>query len=325
MQKKPGLIFVFLFSLFISVAGQETDYGHGFQTMMVNNPAYAGIGDAGTMRLSYLNFYPGNSYNFHSVYVSYDSYFKLLHGGTGIFFSDDYSGGIINDLRGGFCYSYFLQAGKEFYINAGLSASFFHRGFDFSGAVLPDMIDPMGAISLPSSENLTNSGKTLFDAGTGFLFIYRNYYGGIGITHLAEPDMSESGSSTDRIRRKYFANFVADYLLDKRNNLMIKPIAALEIQEDFLSVSAGTVFESNSFSVSTIFFINNYSNIDMQAGFSLKREKMAIFYNYKFSLRSGGSLLPFSLIHQAGLSFNINSLNNVKKSAGVKTINVPEL
>ena len=85
----------------------------------------------GSVRFSYLNFYPGNSYNFHSVYFSYDSYFPGIHGGAGIYVSDDYLGGIMNDVRGGLSYSYFLQAGKELYINAGLTASFFHRGFNF--------------------------------------------------------------------------------------------------------------------------------------------------------------------------------------------------
>ena len=54
---------------------------------------------------------------------------------------------LVNDLRGGLSYSYFLQAGRDLYINAGLSASFFHRGFNFSDAVFPDQIDPMGGIS----------------------------------------------------------------------------------------------------------------------------------------------------------------------------------
>lgn len=314
-----GLIFM------QSLPAQETDYGHGFQTVIVNNPAYAGIGEAGTMRLSYLNFYPGLSYNLHSVFFSYDSYFPMIHGGAGLFFSDDYLGGIVNDLRGGLCYSYFLQAGKELYINAGLSASFFHRGFDFTGAVFPDMIDQMGAISLPTSENVSDYRKTLFDVNTGFLFIYRNFYGGFGISHLAQPDISESGAPTDRIRRKYFVNIVADYLIDKQNNLRIKPIAAIEIQGDYIAASAGAVFESNYLSASTLLCLDHYSNIDLQAGFSVRRNRMALFYNYKFSLKSGSSLMPFSLMHQAGLLFSVNNSDNVKKSGGARTINIPEL
>ena len=308
-----------------SLPAQETDYGHGFHTVIVNNPAYAGTGETGAMRLSYLNFYPGSSYNFHSVFFSYDSYFQMIHGGAGLFFSDDYLGGIVNDLRGGLCYSYFFQAGKELYINAGLSASFFHRGFDFTGAVFPDMIDQMGAVSRPTSENVSDYRKTLFDVNTGFLVIYRNFYGGFGISHLAQPDISESGAPADKLRRKYFINIVADYLIDKQKNLKIKPIAAIEIQGDYLAASAGAVLESTYLSASTLLFFDHYRNIDLQTGFSVKRDKLAVFYNYKFSLKSGSGLMPFSLMHQAGLLFTINNSNNVKKSGGARTINIPEL
>ena len=115
----------------------------------MNNPALSGSEGDGVLRLSYLNFYPGNSYNLHSVYFSYDSYFPVLHGGAGIYLSDDYLGGIINDLRGGLSYAYFLKAGKDLFINAGLSASVFHRGFNFKNAVLPDQIDPLGGVVIP--------------------------------------------------------------------------------------------------------------------------------------------------------------------------------
>ena len=325
MSRNRYLTTVFFLIILQSLHAQETDYGHGFHTILVNNPAYAGIGEGGTMRLSYLNFYPGNGYNFHSVYFSCDSYFKMIHGAAGFYLSDDYLGGIVNDLRGGLCYSYFLQAGKELYVNAGLSATFFHRGFDFSGAVFPDMIDQMGAVSLPTSENLSDYRKTLFDVNTGFLIIFRNFYGGIGISQLTQPDISESGAPADRIRRKYFINIAGDYLIDKKNNLRINPVAALEIQGDYLAASTGAVFKSTSLSASTLFFLDNFSNIDFQAGFSIRRNGMAIIYNYKFSLKSGSTLMPFSLMHQVGLLFTINNLNNVKKSAGARTINIPEL
>ena len=157
--------------------------------MIVSNPAFAGSSIDGTLRLSYFNFYPGNNYNFHSFFLSYDSYFETLHGGAGFFLSNDYTGGIVNDLRGGISYSYFLQAGRDLFINAGLSASFFNRGFNFGGAVFPDQIDPMGGISLPTSELVSNENKIVFDAGTGFMFIYKNLSGGFGMTHLTQPDL----------------------------------------------------------------------------------------------------------------------------------------
>ena len=320
MLKGFCLIFLFIFTTFCLVIGQETDYGPGYQTIVINNPAFTGCSGDGVMRLSYLNFYPGNSYNFHSVFFSYDSYYPAIHGGAGVYLSDDYLGGIANDVRGGLSYSYFLQAGKELYLNAGLSASFFHRGFNFSDAILPDQIDQTGGISIPSSEILTNKSRTVFDIGTGFVLIYRRFFGGFGITHLAQPDPGGDGSSVDRIKRKYFMSAAADFDLDKRNSLKIRPVGVIEFQESFISGSMGAIIESNYLSVNSLILINNNKNLDLQAGFSLKTERLTIFYNYKFSLKAGNSLMPFSLMHQTGLAFR---LNNVEKRIRLRTINIP--
>jgi hypothetical protein len=64
---------------------QETSYSPGYQTVILNNPAFSGSESDGMLRLSYLNFYPGNNFNLNSFYVSYDAYVPAIHGGAGIF------------------------------------------------------------------------------------------------------------------------------------------------------------------------------------------------------------------------------------------------
>ena len=171
MLKKLIRIFILIVFGNIHCFGQSNEPGPGYQMLLKDNPAVSGSKGDGVLRLSYLNFYPGNNYNLHSVYLSYDSYFPSLHGGAGFYLTDDYLGGIVNDFKGGLSYSYFLQATKDLFINAGLSASVYHRGYSFEKAVLPDQIDPLGGVSIPSSEILANSGHTVFDIGAGFVFI----------------------------------------------------------------------------------------------------------------------------------------------------------
>lgn len=320
MKNKPGLIGI-LFLIFSDVLFcQETDYGPGYQTMIINNPAFAGSSPDGTLRLSYLNFYPGNNYKFHSVFLSYDSYFEALHGGAGFFLSNDYNGGIVNDLRGGLSYSYFLQAGRDLYINAGLSASFFNRGFNYSGALFPDQIDPMGGVSLPTAELLSNENRMVFDAGTGFLLIYKNLSGGFALTHLTQPDLYEGGSSSGKLKRKYLVHMMADFNLKQGSGLKILPHASVEFQGKYLYAGAGAIIESNYVSFNALILADNNSKIDVQAGFSVKRDKLGFYYNYRFNLGSDNSLMPFSVMHQTGIAF---SLNNVEKRSKVRTINVP--
>lgn len=302
--------------------GQDSDQGPGYQTIMMNNPALSGSEGDGVLRLSYLNLYPGNNYNLHSVYFSYDSYVPVLHGGAGFYISDDYLGGIVNDFRGGLSYAYFLKAGKDLFINAGLSASVYHRGFSFEKAVFPDQIDPLGGVSLPSSEILTTSGQTVFDVGAGLLLISGKYFGGLSINHLAQPDLSATGISNERLKRKLLLHLSADYNLSKRHSLKVRPIAFMGLQGGLISAGAGTVFESNYLSINTIILSDNNKNMNIQTGFSLKAGKVSVYYNYRFNIVSGNKLLPLSLLHQTGLAF---SLNNVDKRNAIKTINFPKL
>lgn len=309
---------IFFLILSQGVRSQDTHYGPTYQAMLMNNPAFSGVAAEGTLRLSYLNFLPGNNYDFHSFFASYDSYFSELHGGAGLWIADDYLGGIVNDLRGGLAYAYSLRAGKEFYINAGLGAAFFHRGFTFAGAVLPDMIDRLGGISYPSSEVLSDGGRTVLDMSTGFLLIYRKFFAGLSVNHLSQPDLSHNGSP-ERLKRKFSMN--ASWLTGG-NNLGLRPIGFLEIQESFVTGSAGVSAETQHLSMTMLFSANNAGNSGLQTGFAVNAGRLGIFYNYRFSLKSASALLPVSLLHQAGISF---SLNRVDKRDNPGTINMPRM
>jgi len=315
------ILFLFISSSLV-LLGQETDPGPGFQTVIMHNPAYSGVEGDGNLRLSYMSHYPGNNYNLHSVYASYDSYFPLLHGGAGFYISDDYLGGIVNDVRGGLSYSYFLQAGKEIFINAGLSASVYYRGFNFGGAVFPDQIDPLGGVVYPSSEMITSTGKTAFDLGAGFVVIYRNLFGGFSVSHLAEPDLSDGGSSVDRLKRKYNLELSGNLKLSGSGKLRLRPVLFFAMQDGYLSASAGSVFESNYFSANAIVMGDNNKNLNLQTGFSITFGQISFFYNYRFSLSSGSSSMPLSLLHQTGLALR---LNKIEKRNDISTINYPKM
>jgi type IX secretion system PorP/SprF family membrane protein len=322
MLKKPCIILIIISCTAFVAGAQGIDAGPGYQMLLMNNPALSGSEGNGVLRLSYINFYPGNSYDLNSVYLSYDSYFQGLHGGAGFYISEEYLGGIVNDLRGGLSYAYFLQAGRDLYINAGLTASVFHRGYNFGNAILPDQIDPLGGVSLPSSEVLDNSGKTLIDVGAGFLVMSGKFTGGFAVNHLAEPELSSTAVSTERINRKYTVHLSADLGLNSKGNLKIEPLLFAGQQGGYFSGGAGTALESKHLAVNTIVFGDNGRNVNIQAGFSFKFSIVSVYYNYQFNVKSGNSLLPLSLLHQVGLAF---SLNNVEKRKAFKTINFPKL
>lgn len=303
-------------------SAQDTDYGPGYQTMIMRNPSFSGTAEDGILRVSYMNFYPGNNYNLHSFYVSYDSYFPVLHGGAGFCLANDYLGGIVNDMRGYLSYAYFLQADRNFYINAGLSAGFHHRGFSMGNAVFPDEIDRMGAISSFTSEPFENLNRTLFDISTGFLFIWEKWMAGVSVLHLTGPDLGKQGESESRLERSYHIQIAGDIGLRADHGMRIQPVGMMDIQGKHAYGGAGAVFESSNISGSLLALADNRGNLDIQPGFTIKTGKIMFFYNYRFNLKSGNDILPFSLMHQTGISL---ILNNVEKRLGSKTIKTPRM
>ncbi|MFZ2338268.1 MAG: PorP/SprF family type IX secretion system membrane protein [Bacteroidales bacterium] len=322
MRNSTRIILLVFLASCEAVSGQETCYGPGYQTMVMHNPAFAGSEYDGTMRLSYMNFYPGNNYNFHSFFISYDSYFELLHGGAGAYLANDHIGGIMNDLRGGLTYSYFLQAGRELFINGGLSAGFFNRGFNFSDAVFPDEIDAMGGVRLPTADLPGRQNRTVFDIGTGFLFIYRNISGGLAITHLTGLDTDGNGSTEQGSGRKLLVHISADLGIKGWSGVRLIPAGSFELQGDYHSLAAGAVVESNNLSVSGMMIMENSAGLDCQAGFSVRLDRMSLFYSYRFNITSESRVTPFSLMHQTGLNFRFN---NVEKRIKGRTINAPDM
>ena len=301
---------------------QETDPVPTYQTVLMNNPAMSGSSEAGTLRVSYLNYYPGNGYNLHTLYLSYDSYFKEIHGGAAFYLSEDYLGGHINNIRCGLSYSYFLQASENLFINAGLTASVFHRGFNFANSVLPDQIDPVRGAVNPSSEALISSGSTVFDIGTGFIFESRKISGGFAVLHLSEPYLSSEGVQKEIIKRKLYMHLCGDFPIGGQEKFHLKPIAFSSAQDRFFIAGAGASFENEHIAINAIAMDDNAKNLNLQTGFSFGVGFLRFNYSYRFNIISDNALLPLSLLHQAGITFN---LNDVEKRIRLNTIKFPEL
>ncbi|MGQ9620881.1 MAG: PorP/SprF family type IX secretion system membrane protein, partial [Bacteroidales bacterium] len=245
------LILTLIIVAVFNAQSQDRFYSPGFQPAVILNPAVAGIEGDGILRMVYMTQYPGQGFNLHSFSGSYDAFISVLHGGIAGYISNDYLG-IINDIRGGFSYSYHLRASKDLYINAGLSASFQHRGINTVKMVLPDQIDPLQGVVLPSAEEISGRGRTIFDVGTGFVMISGNYLAGISVNHLARPDLEGSGSQESSLARRmtFFAS--GTFRIGKTIKTVIKPVIYFDVAGKEILAATGIVTATETVAVNTI-------------------------------------------------------------------------
>ncbi|MFH0842593.1 MAG: PorP/SprF family type IX secretion system membrane protein [Bacteroidota bacterium] len=316
-----SLVLLFFFMQH-DLKGQLSGFGPGYQASLARNPGITGSAGDGHLRLSYLNLYPGSAYDLHSASVSFDGFFPSIHGGAGFFISNEYLGGIVNDLKAGFSYSYFFQAGRNMWFSAGLSASFYHRGFSTGGIVLPDQIDPLRGSVLPSGESLAQEGRTVFDIGAGFVFYSGKFSGGLAVNHLAEPDLSLNDLRKGKLGRTLFMHLAGNFENGVSNKLSVLPLLTAEVQKGCFSGAAGAAISLNHLSFNAMLLTGNGRYMDLQSGFSVGAGVVSLFYNYRFNIISGESLLPFSLQHHTGMALR---LNNVDKRKIIKTIKFPIL
>jgi len=177
-------------------------------------------------------------------------------------------------------------------------------------------------VSVSSSEVLSSAGKTIFDIGAGFMFMSGQFSGGFSVNHLAEPDLSTTGLSDERLKRKLLVHLSGDFILSKARDLKIQPLTYFEIQSGYLNGGAGAALETKFLAINIVVLGDNGKNMNIQTGFSFKTGRISIYYNYRFNAVSGNEFMPLSLLHQTGLAF---SLNNVEKRNTIKTINFPKL
>jgi len=322
MGKRPTII-ILLLCTFLSTAECQSWFSNpGFQTVIIVNPASAGAESDGILRMSFNNQYPDRGFGLYTASVSYDVYSPFLHGGFSGYVMNEYLGGIINDTRGGFSYSYHLKAGREFYVNAGLGAAIQNRAINRQKIILPDQIDPLLGAVLPSSDFPDIKGRVFFDIATGLFVTYRNYTGSFSINHLTKPDIEGSGNPESILKKRFSFYLFTTFYLDSRHTWQIKPVFCYESSGKDLLLAGGTVLTAGTFSFNTLIMTNNVGDINMHTGLNFKKRKVLFFYNYCFNLSSANEMLPFSLYRQAGISINLNS---VDKRKTIKTINIPEL
>jgi type IX secretion system PorP/SprF family membrane protein len=301
--------------------GQDTWYGSVSGIQLMYNPAYTGATGVATMNISAYTFLPGNGFDLRSVYASFDSYYPLLHGGAGLWISDDILGEILNDFRTGACYSYHLRAGRDLWFNAGLTASLIWRGIKPGAVIMPGDIDPFGGITGGSSEYYDSYGALRFDLGTGISFAAGPWYGGFSVMHLTQPSMSDDQQDRDRVRRLYSLS-AGTLISTSDGSFTLNPSALIMVQGNTLKAFLGTEAEYRNllFGIALWHSFSGFTALQPSAGWGADVVKIILSYSY--IIGGGNNAFGGTAIVKAGLSL---SFNNVEKRRVPHIIKLPVL
>ncbi|MCB8999370.1 MAG: PorP/SprF family type IX secretion system membrane protein [Bacteroidales bacterium] len=296
MLKLPcKILFICFISLSTAGHAQDAFFSQFYTNRLYLNPSLAGIGEAKRVFLNYRNQYPGIGSIYKSYSLSYDQHSEFLKGGFGFSLSNDVQGsGDIGQLKFSGIYSYQLKAGRYLSFSGGLEASVLSRSINAAGFVFGDQYNPTGSGLNPGSESYGNINKIFPDFSGGASAFYKNFYGGISMSHLLRPYQSESSLPESRLARKFIL-FAGNYfsLYEKRLGkevLQVNPNFIYIQQKNLSQLIYGLEGLYKDKYVAGLWIRQNlglkYSALIFSMGISLQNIHLRYSYDAQFSLPS---------------------------------------
>jgi type IX secretion system PorP/SprF family membrane protein len=320
-MERTAIVYLPALLLFLACIGRaEAQQTAGYHHGPGGNPSFAGSEGTGKLRMIYGSTYPGSGYNLNSFHLSFDTFYEPVHGGAGFSLTSEHPGGLMNDIRGSVIYSYHLQASRELYFFAGMSAGVIYRSFNSGKLIFPDQIDPLNGAVLPGNEVIGDPSSLFFTMGTGFMMVYRSLVAAVDIANLFQPDLTEGAVPGAGLPRTYTMQ-VHSRFGTANKELFLSPYAELSSGGDNLLFAAGGTVEYGRAGVG-VSWISEAARNSFQTTLKAGHGNIDYLYSFRFSPFGKYPGLPFVVMHQAGIHI---SLNIVNKRNTIKTIFFPHL
>jgi len=332
MVNKSSSVFkkliVCLFVAFITnnaIKAQDPAFSQFYANPLYLNPAFAGSAVCPRIIMNYRNQWPAITGTFVTYNASYDQHFDKLSGGLGILVNADRAGeGTINTNTFSGIYSYRLEVSRTFSINAALQASYVDRRLAWEKLTFGDMIDPRSGFIYNTKEEVpADLSKGYVDFSTGIVGYTENFYAGVAVSHLTEPE--EGFKTIHTIPMKFTAHAGAVIDLMKRKSrsrtnedITLSPNILYQQQLHFNQLNYGFYVNWYPF-VNGIWYRQNFNNSDaiiFLAGIQQNSFKFGYSYDLtvsKLTNITGGA-------HEISFALQLGCPPKKKK---IRTINCP--
>jgi len=303
MIKLPRLLGKIIFFIAIgtiSLRAQDAQFSQFYANPLYLNPAFAGSSGCPRIGINFRDQWPSLTGTFVTYTAAYDQHFSKLSGGIGILFMGDRAGeGTINTNSLSAMYAYKLDVSRKFSIRAALQATYQQKTLNWDNLKFGDMIDPKYGFVYQTSEPNVSESKGYVDFSAGILGYSENFFAGVAVHHLTEPE--EGFLSITNLPRKYTAH--AGMIIDiKRKSkisrsledVSISPNIMYQQQMQFQQMNYGFYLNRYPF-VGGLWFRQNFTNADaMIFLFGIQQETFKFGYTYdltvsKLTNTSGGA------------------------------------
>jgi type IX secretion system PorP/SprF family membrane protein len=270
MVYKPFIATVFILVTAVPYTfSQDPGFSQFYANPLYLNPALAGATVCPRLIGNFRDQWPSMKGAYVTYNGSYDQYFNFLHGGVGLIFTADRTGGgTLNTTMVGLMYAYKFNITGHIYASAALQATFLQRHLVWDNLTFEDMIDPQGGFTLPTSEKQPDNATVMvpdFSAGV-FMGYDELVYAGFSVAHLTEPQYGFYSDNTSRLYMKYTVH--AGSIIDLQGGagsedkeFSISPNILYQQQFKFHQLNVGLYLTIDPF-VAGLWFRHNFENAD---------------------------------------------------------------
>ncbi|WP_204336772.1 PorP/SprF family type IX secretion system membrane protein [Cryomorpha ignava] len=307
------------FSFVQNVSAQDPSFTQYYANPLYLNPALAGTNKCPRMVLNFRNQWPALDGNFVTTAASYDQYVDAINGGLGFYVMNDNAGrGTLNSFNINGIYSYQLTLSKSFSMVVGFQGTYFQRSLDWSKLTFGDQIDPRRGFIYETQDTPRGGTVDNVDFSTGAVVFSENFYAGIAVHHLFEPNESLIVAESP-LERKYTFHAGATIPVNKdvrgETETTISPNFLYQRQFDFVQYNIG-VYVKRGPLIGGVWYRFEDSIIALMG---VETDRFKVGYSYDLttsplSTKTAGS-------HEISFALNFNCRPQKKK---FRAINCPQ-
>lgn len=303
---------------------QDPAFSQFYANPLYLNPAFAGSVVCPRVITNYRNQWPSITGTFVTYNASYDQHIDKISGGIGILINSDRQGeGTITTNSFSGIYSYRLEVSRSFSIKAAIQASYVDRRLAWEKLTFGDMIDPRYGFVRNTLETQGSDNTSYLDFSTGIIGYTENFYTGVAIHHLTEPE--EGFITIHKIPMKLTAHAGAIIDLQKRKSrtrgiedITLSPNILFQKQMDFNQLNYGFYINWYPF-VNGIWFRQNFNNSDALI-FLAGIQQSSFKFGYSYDLTVSKLTNVTGGAHEISFSLQLRCPPKKKK---IRTINCP--
>ena len=288
------------------IFAQDPTFTQFYANPLYLNPAFAGSNKCPRISMNYRNEWPNLSGNYITYSTSYDKYVKNIKGGLGLLATYDQQGkGTISTSMLGLIYSYHLKINRKFTLLFGARAAYYQKTLDVTKLTFGDMIDPRKGFIYNTGDVLQNASRQFFNASMGVVGFSKNFYAGLAVHHLNQPNesMITNGSSPQKMRITAHAGATIALVKGARGtkSTSLMPNIIFQYQQGFMEMNIGTYVKYGNLTFGAWF--RNKDAFILSLGIQTKSFRVGYSYYITVSKLNNGTSYGS---HEVSMGFNLS-------------------